>query len=62
MDDTLRQEVKLLKVNKNISYKELSKRLDIKTNSFYNWLHNEYSFSQETANRLKYIIQEIEGK
>lgn len=62
MDDTLRQKVRLLKVYKNISYKDLSKRLGIKTNSFYNWLRGEYSFSQETAKRLKYIVAEMDDK
>ena len=62
MDDTLRHKVKLLKVYKNVSYKDLSRRLGIKTNSFYNWLRGEYSFSQETADRLRYIITEMDGK
>lgn len=62
MDDTLRQNVRLLKVYKNISYKELAQQLGIKTNSFYNWLRGEYSFSQETAKKLKYIVAEMDGK
>lgn len=62
MDDTLRQNVRLLKVYKNVSYKDIAQRLGIRTNSFYNWLRGEYSFSQGTANKLKYIVAEMDGK
>ena len=61
MDDTLRQQVRLLKVYKNISYKDVAQKLGIKTKSLYNWLHGEYDFSVNTANRLRYIIQDLAG-
>lgn len=61
MDDTLRQEVKLLKVYKDISYKELSQHLGIKPKSFYNWLHGEYDFSEKTADKLHNICMELMG-
>ena len=53
MDDTLREKVKLLKVYKNVSYKVIAQKLGVKTKSLYNWLHGEYTFSANTANRLK---------
>ena len=30
--------------------------LEIKKNSFYNWLKGQYTFSQERQNRLKEVI------
>lgn len=62
MDNTLRQEVKLLKVYKNISYRQLAEQLGIKTKSFYNWLHGEYSFSDRTAERLHSIVCSMNGE
>ena len=62
MDNTLRNEVKLLKVYKNVSYKDLAQLLGIKAKSFYNWLHGEYDFSDNTANKLHSICMEITGK
>ena len=61
MDNTLRQEVKLLKVYKNISYKDLSQYLGIKTKSFYNWLHGEYDFRERTADKLHNICMDLMG-
>lgn len=61
MDNRLRQEVKLLKVYKNVSYKQLAEDLGIKTKSFYNWLHGEYSFSDKTAERLHNILCSMNG-
>lgn len=62
MDNTLRQEVKLLKVYKNVSYRQLAEQLGIKTKSFYNWLHGEYDFSERTANKLHNICMDLTGK
>ena len=61
MDNTLRQEVKLLKAYKNVSYKQLAEQLGIKTKSFYNWLHGEYDFSERTAERLQNVLCGITG-
>lgn len=62
MDDTLREKVKLLKVYKNVSYKAIAQKLGVKTKSLYNWLHGEYTFSVDTANRLKRIVEEMAGQ
>lgn len=62
MDDTLREKVKLLKVYKNVSYKTIAQKLGVKTKSLYNWLHGEYTLSANTANRLKYIVEEMAGQ
>lgn len=59
MDNTLRQEVKLLKVYKDISYKEIAQLLGIKAKSFYNWLHGEYNLSDRTADKLHSICMEL---
>lgn len=57
MDDFLRKEVKLLKALQGVSYRELAEEyLEMRTNSFYNWLRGEYSLSQEKASRLYDII------
>lgn len=62
MDNTLRQEVKLLKAYKNVSYKQLAEQLGIKTKSFYNWLHGEYDFSERTAERLHSVLCGMTGE
>lgn len=35
----MRKEVKVFKALQNVTYNELAEFLEIKTNSFYNWLH-----------------------
>ena len=59
MDNTLRNEVKLLKVYKDVSYKQIAQLLGIKAKSFYNWLHGEYNFSEHTAEKLHSICMEM---
>lgn len=61
MDNKLRQEVKLIKVYQNVSYKTLAEQLGIKTKSFYNWLHGEYDFSERTAEKLHEILCGLTG-
>lgn len=56
MNDKLRKEVKLLKALQDISYKELADYLEIKQESFYNWLKGYYNFSIKRTNRLVEII------
>ena len=38
MNENLRKEVKLLKALQGISYKEVAEFLEIRQDSFYNWL------------------------
>ena len=60
MDDILRKQVKILKATQGISYKEIAEEyLEIKTNSFYNWLRGEYNFSEERISRLLDIIETL---
>lgn len=40
MQDFLRKQVKLLKAEQDVTYKEIAEHLEINTNSFYNWLKN----------------------
>ena len=56
MNDILRREVKLLKALTDISYKELAGYLEIKQDSFYNWLRGYYELSAEKQRRLSEII------
>ena len=45
MNNILRKQVKELKVYQDIKYIELAEYLEIKPNSFYNWLKGQYDFS-----------------
>lgn len=45
MQDELRKSVKMLKVLQGVTYTELAGLLEIKRNSFYNWLKGQYDFS-----------------
>jgi hypothetical protein len=47
MDDLLRQQCKELKIYQGVKYSEIADYLEIKKNSFYNWLKGQYTFSQE---------------
>ena len=58
-DDILRQKVKELKLFQNVPYKEIAELLDIKTNSLYNWLKCQYSFSETRKKQLEDIINII---
>ena len=56
MNDKLRKEVKLLKALQGVSYKELADYLEIRQDSFYNWLKGYYNFSYERQLMLYDII------
>lgn len=59
MNDKLRKEVKLLKAFQGVSYKELAELLEIRTDSFYNWLCGYYNFGEERQERLLDIIDTL---
>ena len=59
MNDKLRKEVKLLKALQGVSYKELADYLEIRQDSFYNWLKGYYNFSYERQLMLYDIIAYI---
>jgi len=46
MNEKLRTEVKLLKAFQGVSYKELSELLEMRTDSFYNWLCGYYNLGE----------------
>lgn len=56
MQDNLRNEVKLLKALQDVPYLEIAEHLEIRKNSFYNWLKGYYDLSIEKQERLKEII------
>ena len=56
MNDYLRKEVKLLKALQSITYKEIAELLEIRQDSFYNWLKGYYEFGEERQSRLIEII------
>ena len=56
MNELMRKKCKELKCFQGVSYIEIAEHLEIKKNSFYNWLKGQYTFSQERQNRLKEVI------
>lgn len=56
LNENLRKEVKLLKALQGISYKEVAEFLEIRQDSFYNWLKGYYDFSEERQRRLLDVI------
>ena len=56
-DNTLRLEVKSLKIYKDINYKELSQELGIKPKSFYGWLKDDFNLSTANKSKLELIIR-----
>ena len=59
MNDKLSKEVKLLKVFQDISYKEIAELLEIRTDSFYNWLCGYYDLGNKKQERLLDIIDTL---
>lgn len=59
MNEQMRKEVKVFKALQNVTYNELAEFLEIKTNSFYNWLHGQYDLSPQKIERLKEILQDL---
>ena len=59
MQDNYRKQVKLLKALQNITYTEIAEYLEIKRNSFYNWLNGYYELSNEKILRLIEILNTI---
>jgi DNA-directed RNA polymerase specialized sigma24 family protein len=56
LNDKLRKEVKLLKALQGISYKEIADYLEIRQDSFYNWLKGYYDLGEERQRRLFDVI------
>ena len=56
MNDKLRNEVKLLKALQGVSYKEIAGFLEIRQDSFYNWLKGYYNLGEEKQRRLIEVI------
>lgn len=56
MNDKLRKDVKLLKALQGVSYKEIAELLEIRQDSFYNWLKGYYDFGEKRQDRLYDII------
>ena len=57
IQDYLRLEVKCLKWQENISYKEIAENLlEMRYNSFINWLHGYKNLGRERQNILKEYI------
>ena len=58
-NEKLRIMVKQLKIYQGISYKEISEYLEIRQDSFYNWLHNQYDFCYDTQLKLYDIVSNL---
>ena len=56
MNEELRKQCKELKVFQGVAYNEIAEYLEVKRNSFYNWLKGYYDFSEERQARLKDVI------
>lgn len=56
MNEKLRNEVKLLKALQGVSYKEIAGFLEIRQDSFYNWLKGYYDLGEERQRRLFEVI------
>ena len=56
LNDILRKDVKILKALQGVSYKEVAEYLEIRQDSFYNWLKGYYEFSEERQRRLLDVI------
>ena len=59
MEENLRKQVKYLKVFQDIQYQEIADYLEIKKNSFYNWLKGYYSLSITKQIQLQQIIDDL---
>lgn len=56
LNDKLRNDVKLLKALQGITYKEMADYLEIRQDSFYNWLKGYYNLGEEKQGRLLEVI------
>ena len=56
MNEDLRNEVKLLKAMQGITYKELAEDLEIRQDSFSNWLRGKYELGLEKQKLLQDLV------
>lgn len=60
MDEILRKQVRhFLADHEDITKKELAEYLEIRPDSFYNWLDRQYNFSSKTKERLQDILDTL---
>ena len=57
--DNLRKKVKLLKALQGITYNEIAEYIEIKPNSFYSWLNNQFELGAEKTKKLEYVIDTL---
>lgn len=57
--EDLRKEVKYLKCFQNISYKEIAELLEIRPDSFYNYLNGQYELGYNKKQHLRFIINQL---
>ena len=62
MNNTLRQEVRVLKALQNIKYKEIAEKIGISQDSIYNWLRGNYDFGEARLQRLSAVLKEYKGE
>ena len=61
MQTELREKVRIFKIIKKKSYKEIAKELNININSFYNWLNEHYELGEEKERVLQGILRQGKG-
>ena len=58
-DDILREEIKKLKLYKDIKYNYIANLLNIRPSSFYNYMKGQYSLSISNKYKLSNIIYKL---
>ena len=58
-NDFLREQVKLLKVQQNISYKEFVEFIDFNYSTFYSWLRGAFNYSEEKLEDIECLLLSI---
>ncbi len=56
-NDELRAEVRLAKARYRIPYKDVALRLSCSTSVFYNWLREEFNYSEKSCAAIEKALQ-----
>ena len=59
--DSLRENVRLLKAVNHISYKEIAQYMEMNVNSFYNFMSGAFDLGYDNQKKLERILSEIGG-
>ena len=57
LNEKYRQELRVIKANTSISFKQMKEYLGLSTSGFYHWINDYYDLSEEKIEKVAQMIE-----